>query len=187
LVEVLTAGLSVSLALKFGPSWSYVFYFFLLAAPLVAVTFIDLAHKIIPDMITLPGIVAGFGAQLVLSGLPPVLALSQGLLGAVAGGGTLFVISAIYERIRHQEGIGGGDVKLAAMLGAFFGWKAVFVILFLASLLGSVTGLLLLMIRPKPSQPAIPFGPFLSAAALLHLFAGKPLIQWYLSFTGKLY
>ncbi|HEX5036210.1 MAG TPA: prepilin peptidase [bacterium] len=187
LVESLTAALSLGVALKFGPTWAYVFYFLLLAAPLVAVTFIDLGHKIIPDIITLPGIAAGVGATLVLSGLPPVAALSQSVLGLLAGGGTLFAISWLYEKLRRQEGIGGGDVKLAAMLGAFFGWKAVFVILFLASLLGSVVGIALVAARPKKSQPAIPFGPFLSAAALIYLFVGKQLIHWYLTVTGKLY
>jgi len=187
LVEALTAVLSVLVYVKFGLTWAYVFYFLLLAAPLVAVTFIDLAHKIIPDTITLPGIVAGLAATVVLSGLPLVGALSQSFLGILAGGGTLFAISWLYEKLRHQEGIGGGDVKLAAMLGAFFGWKAVFVILFLASLLGSVVGLLLLAARSKKSQSSIPFGPFLSAGALLYLFVGKQLIHWYLSATYKLY
>src|SRR5262249_44886370 len=159
-------------------------YFFLLAAPLVAITFIDLEHQVIPDVITLPGIVAGLAATAVLSKLPLLAALSQSVLGLLAGGGTLFAISWIYEKLRHQEGIGGGDVKLTAMLGAFFGWKAVFVILFLASLLGSVVGLVLISIRPssndsKIAQQTIPFGPFLSAGALLYLFVGQQLIHWY--------
>lgn len=187
IVEILTALLSVLVYLKFGPTWGYVFYFLLLAAPLVAVTFIDLSHQIIPDTISLPGIVAGMGATVVLSGLPWPLALSQSLLGILAGGGSLFAISWLYEKLRHQEGIGGGDVKLAAMLGAFFGWKAIFVILFLASLLGSVIGVVLLLFRRHKAQPTIPFGPFLSAGALLYLFVGKQLIHWYLATTAKLY
>jgi len=187
LVEAVTAVLSVLVYIKFGAGWAYVFYFFLLAAPLVAVTFIDLAHRIIPDVISLPGIAAGIAATLVLSGLPVPAALMKSLWGILAGGGVLFAISWTYEKIRGREGIGGGDVKLAAMLGAFFGWKGVFFILLLGSLLGSVTGLLLIAARRQGPQAAVPFGPFLAAGALLHLFTGNELVRWYLSFTSKLY
>ncbi|HSA58943.1 MAG TPA: prepilin peptidase [bacterium] len=187
LVEALTAVLSFLIYAKFGLGSAYAFYFLLLAAPLVAVAFIDLAHKIIPDVISLPGIAAGIAATLVLSGLPIPAALIKSLWGILAGGGVLFAISWTYEKLRSREGIGGGDVKLAAMLGAFFGWKGVFVILLLASLLGSVTGLLLVVARRQGAQSAVPFGPFLAAGALLYLFAGHDIVRWYLSFTSKLY
>jgi leader peptidase (prepilin peptidase)/N-methyltransferase len=111
----------------------------------------------------------------------------KSMWGILAGGGVLFSISWVYEKLRGREGIGGGDVKLAAMLGAFFGWKGIFVILLLASLLGSVVGLLLLGLRRGNAQAAIPFGPFLAAGALLHLFAGNEIVRWYLSLTSKLY
>jgi leader peptidase (prepilin peptidase)/N-methyltransferase len=187
LVEAVTGVLSVLVYLKFGVGLSYVFYFLLFAAPLVAIAFIDLERKIIPDVLSLTGIAVGTLATIILSGLPFTAALLKSLWGILAGGGALFFISWFYERLRRQEGIGGGDVKLAAMLGAFFGWKAVFVILLLASLLGSVAGVILMIARRQGAQTAIPFGPFLAAGALLHLFVGNELLHWYLNMTSKLY
>jgi len=119
-----------------------------------------------------------------------VMALLHSLSGILAGGGTLFLVSWAYEKIRHQEGIGGGDIKLAAMLGAFFGWKGIFLVLFFSSLLGSIVGILLVIYFKfhkgrghKGLQAAIPFGPFLAGGALLHLFYGREILQWYLGRT----
>jgi leader peptidase (prepilin peptidase) / N-methyltransferase len=187
LVEAVTAVLSVLVYAKFGVSWAYVLYFFLLTAPLICIAFIDLEHKIIPDMISLPGIAAGVATTLVISGPPYSAALITSFGGILAGGGTLFAISWVYEKIRHQEGIGGGDVKLAAMIGAFFGWKAVFLILLLSSLLGSIAGIFLMICLRRGSQASIPFGPFLSAGALVYLFVGNELVRWYLGLSSRLY
>lgn len=187
LVELLTGLLSLGVYLKFGGVLPYLFYFLLLAAPLVTVTFIDLRHRILPDVLTLPGIAAGVLATLLLSGLAPVSALLRSLFGILAGGGILFLVSWVYEKIRHQEGIGGGDVKLAAMLGAFFGWKEIFLILFLSSLLGSIAGVILLALFKKGLRFAIPYGPFLAGAALITLFLGAEIVRWYLGLTSILY
>ncbi len=184
-VELTTALLSLAVYAKFGFGLAYLFYFVLLAAPLVAITFIDLEHRIIPDLFSLPGIISGLAATLLLMGLPPKEALIRSLGGIAAGGGSLFVVSWIYERLRHQEGIGMGDVKLAAMLGAFFGWKEVFIILLLSSLLGSVVGLILMVVFRKGLKMAIPYGPFLSWAALINLFFGHAIVRWYLGITGS--
>jgi leader peptidase (prepilin peptidase) / N-methyltransferase len=181
LVEFITALLSVLIYVKFGGGLPYVFYFLLFAAPLVAITFIDLEHRIIPDIFSLGGIVSGFLAILLLSGQPWVSSLLFSLKGVLAGGGTLLGVSLIYEKLRHQEGIGGGDVKLAAMFGAFFGWKGVFVVLLFSSLFGSVVGLIVVAVLRKDLKLAIPFGPFLAAAALLYLFFGHQIVRWYLS------
>lgn len=187
LVEALAGVLSALVVLKFGINWAYVFYFLLLAAPLIVVAFIDLEHRIIPDAITLPGIAIGGLSVLVLSGLSPVAALLKSLWGILAGGGSLLLIAWLYQALRKHEGLGGGDIKLAAMLGAFFGWKGVVVILFLASLLGSLTGIVLLIARRGQGTTPIPFGPFLAAGALIQLFVGSELLHWYLNATYKLY
>jgi len=182
-VELTTAVLSVMVYWKFGAGLGYVFYFLLFTAPLVAITFIDLEHKIIPDVFSLSGIGCGILATIFLSGLPLVPSLLFSLKGILAGGGALFLVSWIYEKLRHQEGIGGGDVKLTAMLGAFFGWKGVFVVLLLSSLAGSVIGIFLMLVFRKGLKMAIPFGPFLAIGALLYLFFGKEIIAWYLGHT----
>lgn len=187
LVEAVTALLSVLVCVKFGWGWAYFLYFLLLVAPLVAITFIDLEHKIIPDILSLPGLLGGLVTTAVVSGLSLPSALLHSLWGILAGGGVLFFISWVYERLRRQEGIGGGDIKLAAMLGAFFGWKGIFFILLLGSLLGSVIGLGLLIARRQGPQAGIPFGPFLAASALLYLFLGQEILHWYLAITSKLY
>ncbi len=187
LVEMITAGLSWLVYWKFGDPLSYGLYFLCLCAPLVAIAFIDLDHRIIPDVFTLPGIVAGILTTLLTSQMSIPNALIHSLTGLLSGGGALFVVSWVYEKLRHQEGIGGGDVKLAAMLGAFFGWKGVFVILLISSLLGSILGILLIVVFRKGLKLAIPYGPFLAAGALVHLFFGEALIHWYLNLTPYLY
>ena len=187
LVEAITGIFSCLVYLKFGGGLAYLFYFLLLAAPLIAITFIDLEHRIIPDSLSLPGILTGTLASFFLSGLPGTKALINSLTGILAGGGALFLVSWFYEKLRHQEGIGGGDVKLAAMLGAFFGWKGVFAVLLFSSVLGSLTGLLFMIVFKKGLKFAIPFGPFLAAGSLLYLFYGGEILGWYLGLTLKLY
>lgn len=187
LVEVLSGLLSVLLFHKFGMGAAYPFYFLLLAAPLLVVTFIDLEHRIIPDVISISGIGAGILSQLFFGQGPILHSLLESVLGILVGGGALFLVSWIYEKLRHQEGIGGGDIKLVAMLGAFFGWKGIFPILLFASILGSLTGIAMMPICRKGLKLAIPFGPFLAAGALVYLFYGQELIQWYLHATSILY
>lgn len=179
-VELLTGFFSVVCYLKFGPHLSYLFYFPLLIAPLIVLTFIDLEHQIIPNVISLPGIVVGLLASLILSQMPLIESLLFSLKGILVGGGILFLISWIYEKLRHQEGIGGGDIKLAAMFGAFFGWKGVLLILFLSSLLGSLIGVLVMVFFRKGAKTVIPYGPFLSVGAVVYLFYGRELLRWYL-------
>jgi len=145
--------------------------FTLLATSLLIVSFIDLAYRIIPDVITLPGIIAG----LLASTLATSVGLGSALLGVVIGGG-LFLLIAIVSR----GGMGGGDIKLTAMIGAFLGWQGVFVTIFLAALSGAVSGLFLMMIKKKGRKDALPFGPFLALGALLALLWGHEIVHWYL-------
>jgi leader peptidase (prepilin peptidase) / N-methyltransferase len=175
LVELLNGVLAVSLFLKYGLGLGSAILFIFCSA-LVVITFIDLEHQIIPDSITLPGIVIGF----ILSFFTPVGWLNS-LIGILAGGGTLLLIAEAYSFLTKKEGMGGGDVKLLAMMGAFLGWHAVIFIIFIGSLLGSVIGISVLMAQKKDSSQPIPFGPFLAAAAVIYIFFGPRLIFWYLT------
>lgn len=144
-------------------------------ACLVLVLFmIDLEHRILPDRITLPGIVLGLGSSVVL---PPGPA--SALLGAALGGGLLWGISEAYFRLRGREGLGFGDVKMLAMVGAFLGWPLTILTLFLASLSGGAVGLWLIAARRGDAQSALPFGTFLGAGALVAAVAGDPIVAWY--------
>ncbi len=176
LVELLTACLTFLLFLRFGPTLSFAVYFLLVAA-LIVVTFIDLDHQIIPDEISLPGIALGFLASFFL----PSPGWLSSLLGAVVGWGSLALIFYGYLWLTGREGMGGGDAKLLAMLGAFLGLKAIPFIIFVSSLAGSVIGLSLMAIQGKNRHLAIPFGPYLALGALLYIFYGPWLITWYLS------
>lgn len=179
LVEGLCGILTILLLMRFGVSFTFI-SFWILTMALVAVTFIDLDHRIIPDVITLPGIVAGFVSSFFL----PWLSWKNSLLGIVVGGGILLLVAYGYEFLTKKEGMGGGDVKLLAMMGAFLGWKAIFFILFAASLTGSVVGLVLMRLSGSDGKLAIPFGPFLSLGAVIYLFVGKEVIIWYLGTLG---
>lgn len=176
LVEMLGGIAAVGALCAFGLTAQALLIFAFLAA-LIVITFIDLDHQIIPDAISLPGIFVGFAAAL-LFGHPSWLA---SLAGIALGGGLLWGVAAGYEWLTGREGMGGGDIKLLAMIGAFLGWRAIPVTLLLASLLGTVIGLTLMALRGRDTKMAIPFGPFLAAAAVCALFWGEALIEWYLN------
>ena len=175
LVEGITALSSLFLIIKFGPSLSYLFYFAFVAA-LIVITVIDLYHQIIPDVISLPGIGVGLLASLLI----PQITLFNSLIGILLGGGSLFIVATFYQWLFKREGMGGGDIKLLAMIGAFLGWKAVLFTILLSSLIGSVTGILMMVIKGKDFKYAIPFGPFLSLGAVISLFYGEEIVRWYL-------
>jgi len=175
LIEGITALSSLFLIIKFGPSLSYLFYFAFVAA-LIVITVIDLYHQIIPDAISLPGIGVGLLASLLI----PQITLFNSLIGILLGGGSLFIVATFYQWLFKREGMGGGDVKLLAMIGAFLGWKAVLLTILLSSLIGSVTGILMMVVKGKDFKYAIPFGPFLSLGAVISLFYGEEIVRWYL-------
>ena len=147
------------------------------ASALIVLFAIDLRHRILPNVITLPGIVVGFVASWFL---PPGWVSS--LIGILAGGGVLLAIAEAYYRTRGQEGLGMGDVKMLAMIGAFLGWQLMLLTLVLASFAGSVVGVGLLAARRGSMQAALPFGTFLALGAIVAAVAGDVILAWYLAF-----
>jgi leader peptidase (prepilin peptidase)/N-methyltransferase len=179
LVEGTTAISSLLLFLKWGLSLSYFFYFSFVAA-LIIITVIDLYYQIIPDVISIPGIGVGLLGALII----PHITFFNSLLGILLGGGSLFVVATFYQWLFKREGMGGGDVKLLAMIGAFLGWDAVILTILLSSLIGSITGIIIMVLKGKDFKYAIPFGPFLSLGAVIALFYKNEIISWYLQFRG---
>jgi len=176
LVELLNGLLTLALFIRFGPSLTFL-CLFLFCSALVVITFIDLEHQIIPDEISLPGIVIGFLCSFIL----PWQTWLNSLLGIVLGGGSLLLVAYAYQWLTGKEGMGGGDIKLLAMMGAFLGWKSVLFIIFASSLIGSAVGITMMLVQKKDSKLAIPFGPYLAFAAVLYIFYGRQLIHWYLN------
>lgn len=175
LVEFMTGASAALVAWKFGPEPETLAYFAFVAA-LIVITFIDLDHKIIPDVISLPGVVVGIAcAGLVL----PDLTLAGSAVGIAAGAGVLLAVAAGYYLLTGTEGMGLGDVKLLAMVGAWLGWKGVLVTLLAGSFTGAVVGVAVMSLYGKDSKYALPFGPFLALGAVGHLFFGPELIRWY--------
>ncbi|MBI5886026.1 MAG: prepilin peptidase [Deltaproteobacteria bacterium] len=177
-VEALTGGFAALIFHLYGPSPEF-FVYFVFTAALIVITFIDLEHRIIPDVISLPGIPIGFAASFFIAS-PGWM---NSAIGAVLGGGFLLIVSVGYYLLAKRSGMGGGDIKLLAMIGAFLGWKGVVVTVLLSSFVGAVIGGALMVIAGKKSRYAIPFGPFLAFGALVYLFIGDILIEWYLRFA----
>jgi leader peptidase (prepilin peptidase)/N-methyltransferase len=179
-VEGLSAIMSLALYRTFGVGVELAVYFLFFSALLVII-FIDLDTYTIPDVITLPGIVIGVTASFFL----PRLSLWQSVLGLLVGGGVLLLIAEGYQRLRKREGMGGGDIKLLAMIGAFLGLPGVIYTLFASSLVGAVAGLLLMFRDKSGAGTRIPFGPFLALAAMSYVFWGPALVHWYLFKLGR--
>ncbi len=175
IVEAITALSSFFLFITFGVSLSFIYYFSFVAA-LIVITVIDLYHQIIPDVISLPGVVIGLLGSLII----PQITFWSSLIGVLSGGGSLFLVATVYQWLFKREGMGGGDVKLLAMIGAFLGWKAVILTILLSSFIGSIIGITVMVIKEKDFKYAIPFGPFLALGAVISLFFGENLISWYL-------
>jgi len=184
IVELLMAVLAVGLFQRFGLGTVF-FVDFLFVGGLIVITFIDLDVRIVPDVISLPGIVLGLLFSVVnrqiladhLSALPSPM---SSLLGIVIGGGSLLLVAWVYQLLTGREGMGGGDIKLLAMIGAFLGWPSVPLTLFSASLTGSVVGILLMVRKGVDGQYALPFAPFLCFGALFALFFGDWLVAFYM-------
>ncbi len=203
-VELLTALLFISLYLRNGLTWNLLAeaVFISLVIPLI---FIDFRHFILPNAITLPGMLIG----LVLSPLQPLerwqdsltlvlysllnvhsdshlpLALFGSLLGIVLGGGLLWLVAEGYYRLRRVEGLGFGDIKMMGMVGAFLGWKLAWLTVFLASLAGSLFGVYLMAVHGRGLKHQLYFGSFLGAAAIVSLYYGSELLNWYFSWPGS--
>ncbi|MFH0726608.1 MAG: prepilin peptidase [Pseudomonadota bacterium] len=179
LVELITGLLALGVFMRFGLT-AGALIFFIFSAALIVVTFIDIDHRIIPDLITLPGIPIFFVASFLLPHSNLMAPLVRSVLGILAGGGSLYLVAWSYERLTGKEGMGMGDVKLLAMIGALLGWRGVLFTIFAGSSAGCLVGLALMVKSRGGMKMAVPFGPFLSLGALLYVFWGPRLINWYL-------
>lgn len=148
---------------------------------MVVVTFIDFSHQIIPDMITLPGMALGVIAAVTILPVDPISSIT----GLLVGGGLFYLVAVLSVAILKKDGMGGGDIKLIAMIGAFLGWRGMLLTIFLAALSGSVIGILLIVIRGKNRAEPIPFGPFLALGAMVSLLWESGILRWYFS-LGRL-
>lgn len=173
-IEFLSGLFALACVAVFGPTLHGLLVF-IFVATLIVVTFIDLDHRIIPDVITLPGIPIFF----ILAFAIPTVTWLEGAIGILIGGGSLFAVAWLYHTMTNREGMGGGDIKLLAMMGAVIGWKGVLFTIFAASAIGTVVGLLTMIKSSKGMRLAIPFGPFLATGAIIYLFFGKAIIYWY--------
>jgi leader peptidase (prepilin peptidase)/N-methyltransferase len=176
IVEAATGLLFAAAFWYYGPSLLLVSRL-LLACALIVLFAIDLEHHLLPNLITLPGIVVGLLFSLVTE--PGWVAA---LAGVLVGGGILWAIAEVYYRIRHEEGLGMGDVKMLAMVGAFLGWKLTLVTLMMASFAGSIVGVALIVFGRGSMKQALPFGTFLAMGAVLAATIGSGLLEWYLRF-----
>jgi len=197
LIEALSAVIGVLLYLKFGLTIEWAI-FFAFSAALIVLAFIDLDHRILPDRITLNGIWIGILASVYLAqpsplvsrlfrsagieGLNPrLIALTASLLGALIGGGLLWGVAEAYLRLRGIEGMGFGDVKMMAMVGAFLGAPLALLTIMMGSLLGSIIGLIFIRLANKTREYELPFGTFLSFAGILAVLYGEDLVRWYVT------
>lgn len=178
IVELVTALLFIVHYVIFG--WTPLLAVRLLfAAAMVALFAIDLEHQLLPDAITLPGIVLGLVISLFL---PP--GIVDALIGLLVGGGFLWLVGEAYFRYAGEEGMGGGDVKMLAMIGAFLGWKLTILTLVLSSVAGSVIGLTVIALKRGGMKHALPFGTFLALGALAASLWGEQIAAWYAGRLG---
>ena len=171
-VELLTAIFYLLVFMRFD--FHVAIIYTLLVTSLIIITFIDIDYKIIPNVITIPAIPIG----LVLSYFFLPHSIINALIGMLGGGGLLLLMAVIYP-----GGMGGGDIKMVAMLGAFLGWQKIFLTIFLGSLIGSVVGIAMIISKKGGRKTKIPFGPYLAAGAILSIFFGNAIIEYYVNFT----
>lgn len=174
LVEALTAAMALLTYWKFGITPAFLAAF-LFVATLIVITFIDIEHQIIPHEIILPGIPFFLLAAVFVMGVP----LLDAFLGIMVGIGTLYLVAIYYEQLTGVEGMGGGDVNLMGMLGAFLGWKSLLFILMTGALTGALVGIIMMINKGKTMKYAVPFGPFLSFGAVVYLFWGRAIINFF--------
>jgi leader peptidase (prepilin peptidase)/N-methyltransferase len=175
-VEILTAAAFLLLYARFGwgPHFVTAAVF---AAALIALGFIDYFHQLLPDAITLPGLVLA----LIYAAFRPDLSLRGALAGAVLGAGFLLAVYGAYYLLRKKEGLGLGDVTMMLFVGAYLGWRGALLTLVLASFSGALVGIFLIAVRKKDMQHALPFGSFLAPAAFIALVWGDTILRAYLS------
>jgi leader peptidase (prepilin peptidase)/N-methyltransferase len=179
LVEMLTGLAAWCVFAKHGPSLATLTYFVFIAV-LIIITFIDIDHQIIPDILSLPGIPLFLAAGLWTT----PISWSEALAGIAIGGGSLLLVALVYRHLTGKDGMGMGDVKLLAMIGAMIGWKGVCFTIFFSSVVGSLVGLFLMMKTGGSLKTRLPFGPFLAIGAVAYVFYGPELIDAYLGLTA---
>ncbi len=181
IVEISNALLYLYFLWQFGLTADFA-VFSLLASALLAIFFIDLDFQIIPDVITLPGMIAG----LAVSFIPGGIGIKASLIGLLAGGGALYLVALLGDWLFKKESMGGGDIKMAAMLGAFLGWQKVLLIFISSAFIGAVVSIVILIFSARMREKrVVPFGPFLAAAAVLAMAYGDQIITYYLTqFVG---
>jgi len=182
-VELMMGLFALALFHWFGLSFSFVVSFVFVAA-LIVISFIDLDVRIVPDVISLPGIALGLvfstASFFFFHDEPGIIPTPlSSLIGILAGGGFLLATAWLYEKFTGVEGMGGGDIKLLAMIGAFLGWPAIPVTLFIASLIGSIVGIACMILTGAGRRLALPFAPFLCSGALAYLFYANQIIELY--------
>ena len=175
LVELVTPALFVMQYWQLG--WQPLLLVRLVFSCAMVVLFVvDLQHRILPNAITVSGVGVGLALSIFMEP-----GWRDAVIGVVVGGGVLFGVAEVYYRLRGEEGLGMGDVKMLAMIGAFLGWRLMFVALFLGSILGSIVGIGMLGLGLADSKYALPLGTFLAIGAVAASLSGEPLIGWYLS------
>ena len=181
IVEISNAMLYLYFLWQFGLNAEFA-VFSALGSALLAIFFIDLDFQIIPDAITLPGMIIGLG----VSFIPAGIGIVPSLLGLVIGGGSLYLVALLGDWLFKKESMGGGDIKMAGMLGAFLGWQKVLLIFISSALIGAVVSIVLMIVSARIRQSrVVPFGPFLAAAAVLAMCYGDQIISFYLTeFVG---
>jgi leader peptidase (prepilin peptidase)/N-methyltransferase len=176
LVELVTAVFAWLLFREYGLTSAYAVAFIFLCT-LIVITFIDIDQQIIPHVLTLIGIPVFALLAVFFMGLTAI----DSFLGIMIGAGVLYFVAVYYEALTGREGMGGGDINLLAMLGAFLGWKSLLFILLVSSLIGAVVGIAVIVFKGKNMRYAIPFGPFLCVAAVFYLFFGDYLTGLFFS------
>ena len=173
-IEIVTALVWVLIVWLTPPGWLLASRL-VLGTALIVLFMIDLEHQLLPNAITLPGIAAGFLFSFVTDPGPVA-----SLIGIVVGGGVLYAIAAAYYLVRKEEGMGMGDVKMLAMVGAFLGWQQVLLTLVLSSFAGAVIGVVVMSLQRGTLRYALPFGTFLAVGTLIAMLAGQHIIAWYI-------
>ena len=181
-IELITGLFALATFLRFGLTYAFPIYFLFIAA-LITITFIDIDHFIIPDVISFPMLGIGLILSVFSDKLGLVVGIKSSALGAFAGAGVLLAIAGGYYLIKKKEGMGMGDVKLLAFLGAFLGVRSIFFILFTSSIIAALYGIPAALMKKEGREHMIPFGPFLCAAGILYLFYGEAIIAAYIDFA----
>jgi leader peptidase (prepilin peptidase)/N-methyltransferase len=179
-IEIVTALVWLLVAWMTPPGWLLASRL-VLATALIVLFMIDLEHQLLPNAITLPGIAVGLAFSFVAPPGP-----IDSLIGIVVGGGILYAIAAGYYFLRKEEGMGMGDVKMLAMVGAFLGWRAVLLTLVLASFAGAVLGVIIMTWQRGDMKYALPFGTFLALGTLVSMLVGEQILTWYFAFYPDL-